>query len=97
MYVCKGSPITRVSYGWHCVCDEMSADDYNANKKCDDIKLLNSYDMLQHESSNEYDKALASVNPNCDVAQRNNNVLNITPKGLRIVTWAFQCLYSDRK
>ena len=31
----------HVSYGWSCVCDEMSVGDCNGNKKCDDIKLVN--------------------------------------------------------
>ena len=53
-YVSKLSRIMRVSYGWWCVCDEMSVGDYNVNKKCD-YKGVNRYDMLQHERSNEYD------------------------------------------
>ena len=42
------------------VFDEMSVGDYKVNKKCNNIQLVNRYDMLQHESStcNEYDKAL---------------------------------------
>ena len=87
----------RVSYEWRCVCDEMSVGDYNVNKKCDNIKLVNRYDILQHESSNVYDKALASVSPACDVAQGNNKVLSIKQRGLRIGTWNFQGLCSDRK
>ena len=53
------------------------------NKKCDNIKLVNRYDMLQHESSNEYDKALVSVHVSiiCDVAKGNNNVVKIYHKG----------------
>ena len=56
------------------MCDEMSVGDYNVNRKCDSIKLVNRYDILQHESINKYDKALASVSPACDVAQSNNKV-----------------------
>ena len=33
--------------------------------------------MLQHESSNEYDKAVISSSPISDVAQCNNNVLKV--------------------
>ena len=43
------------------VCNKMSLGGYNVNKKCDYIKLVNRYDMLQHESSNEYDKGLVDV------------------------------------
>ena len=43
-----------VSYGWCCGSDELSVGDYNVNKKCYNIKLVNRYDMLQYESSNEY-------------------------------------------
>ena len=75
----------------------MSVGDYNVTKKCDNMKLVNRYDKLQHESSNEHDKALVSVSPTCDVTQGNNNVLKIKQRGLRIGTWNFQCLYSDRK
>ena len=96
-YVSKLSRLMRVSYGWRCVCDEMSVGDYNVNKKCGNIKLVNRYDILQHESSNVYDKALASVSPACDVAQGNNKVLSIKQRGLRIGTWNFQGLCSDRK
>ena len=64
----------HVSYGWWGVCvrDEMSVGDYDVNEKYDYIKLVNRYDMLQHESSNEYDIILASVSPTCDVAHGNN-------------------------
>ena len=53
--------------------------------------------MLEHESSNEYEKALVSVSPACDVAEGNKNVLNIKQIGLRVCTWNFQGLCSDRK
>ena len=71
--------------------------DYNVNKRCDNTKLVNRHDILQHESSNVYDKALASASQACDVAQGNNKVLNIKRRGLRIGTWNCQGLCSDRK
>ena len=58
---------------------------------------MNRYDALQHDSSNEYDKDLASVSPACDVAQGNNNILNIKQRVLRIGRWNSQGLCSDRK
>ena len=60
-------------------------------------KLVNRHDMLQHESSNEYDNILASVSPACDVAHGNYYELNIKQRGLRIGAWNFQGLCSDRK
>ena len=140
-YVSKLSWLMRVSYGWSCVCDEMSVGDYNVNKICDsreclvftwqevqsrkwlfshlylymellyssfrhlgrtfvatsgvlsvshvfaNINLVNRYDILQHGSSNVYDKALASVSPAGDVVQGNNKVLSIKQRSLRIGTW----------
>ena len=53
--------------------------------------------MLQHESSNEYDKALVRVSPAFDVGQGNNNVLNVKQRGLKIGTWNYQGLCSYRK
>ena len=44
------------------------------------------YDILQHESINEYDKTLATVCPACHAAQGNNKVLNIRQRGLRFGT-----------
>ena len=37
------------------VCHELSLGIYNINNKCDNIKLVNRYDLLQHEGSNECD------------------------------------------
>ena len=64
-----------------CVWDEICVADYDVNKKCNGIKLENMYDMLQHESSNKYEKALASVSPACDVAHDHSNVLDIKQRG----------------
>ena len=80
-YVRKLSRLMHASDEWRCVHDEMGAGDYNVNKKCDNIKLVNKYAILPHESSDEYDKALASVSPACDVAQGINKVLNIKQRG----------------
>ena len=77
--------------------DEMSVGDYNINKNCDNTKLIYSYDILQHESGNEYDKALVSVSPACDVDQGNKNALNAEQWGLRIGTWDFRFLCSEGK
>ena len=32
------------------MCDEISVDNYNVTKKCDNIKLVNRSDILQHDS-----------------------------------------------
>ena len=80
-----------------CVCNAMSVGDYNVTKKCDNIKLVNRHDMIQHESSNVYDKALVTVSPTCGVAQGNNNALKIKQRSSRIGTWNFQGLCCDRK
>ena len=95
--VSKLSLLMRVSYGLHCMCDEMSVGEYNVNKNCNNINLVHRYDRLQHENCYKYDKALVSVSPICDVAKGNNNVLNIKQQGSRIGTWNFQGLCSHRK
>ena len=95
--VSKLSRLMRVSYGWWCVSDVMSVDDNNVNKKCDNMKPVNRYDILQHESSDVYDKDLATVSPACEVAEGNNKVLNIKQRGLTIGSQNFQGLCSGRK
>ena len=53
--------INACKLGRQWLCDEMSAGAYIVNNKCDNIKMVIRYVILHHESSNEYDKALASV------------------------------------
>ena len=62
------------------MCDELSVGDNSVIKKYDNIKLVNRYDVLQNESSNECEKA-SSVNPICDIAQGNKNVIKIKQRG----------------
>ena len=65
----KLSQLMHVSYGWHCVSDQMCVGNYSF-KKCDNMKLVNRDGMLQCESSK------------C-VALSNNNVLKNKQTGFR--------------
>ena len=58
--------------GWCCKCDEMSVGVYNANKMCDNMKLVNRYDLLQHEGSNECGGTFESVSLICEVGHSSN-------------------------
>ena len=64
----------------------------NVGEKCDTIRLINRYHVLQHEDSTEHCKAIERVGmtPIRDVGQSRKHVAKITHKGLRISTWNFQ-------
>ena len=89
----------RVNYGWRCVCDESCVDAINANKTRDSIELSNRYSLLQHESSIEHGRARERLNtgPICEVSESKKSVTQMKRRGLRIGTWNFQGLCSDRK
>ena len=69
----------------------------NVSEKCDTMKLINRYHVLQHEDSTEHGKAFERVGmtPIRDVGQSRKHVAKIKHKGLRIstCTWNFQGLY----
>ena len=98
-YVCRLSRLMRVNYGWRCVYDEINVCEYNACKKHNTkLKLVNRYDILQHEGK-DCDEAFESVStsPILKLRQGSKCVTRIKMRGLRIGTWNFQGLCSDRK
>ena len=94
------SRLARVKERWCCVCDEMSVGVHtctcNVNKMCANINLVNRYDFLQHECNGKCDKAPESVGPVCEVGQSIKNVAKTNQSWLRIGTWNFQGLCSER-
>ena len=70
-YVSRLSKLMRVSYGWRCVYDEICVGVNKVSEKCSSIKLINRYNVLQHEDSTEHGRALESVvtSPICGVGQ----------------------------
>ena len=98
-YISKLSRLMRMNYGWRCVYDKLHVDANNVNKTCDNIKLSNRYSVLQDEDSSEYVRAPDRLgkSPICEVSQISKSVPKIKHRGLRIGTWNFQGLCSDRK
>ena len=98
-YVSRLSRLMRMNYGWRCVYDKLHVDPNSVNKTCDNIKLRNRYSVLQDEDSFEHGRALERLgkSPICDVSQASKSVPKIKHRGLRIGTWNFQGLCSDRK
>ena len=99
-YISKLSRLMVMNYAWRCVYDKLHADANNVNKTCDNnIKLSNRYSVLQEEDSLEYVRAPERLgkSPICEVSQISKFVTKIKHRGLRIGTWNFQGLCSDRK
>ena len=99
IYVKKISRLMRVHYGWRCVYDVVSASAPNLAKKPVSLQLVNRFDSLKLEDEGEYDKTIKTVeiDTKYDVASCNKNAPNSKQRGLRIGTWNFQGLCSDRK
>ena len=89
----------RVRYGWRCVYDEIREGVSNIIKNADNVELVYRFNLLQHEGNGEHRKAFETlaVNPTHIVVCCNETLLNIKQRGLRIGTWNFQGLRSDRK
>ena len=98
-YISKLSRLMRMKYGWRCVYDKLHVDANKVNKTCDNIKLSNRYSVLQDEDSLQCVRApeILGKSPICEVSQISESVTKIKHRGLRIGTWNFQGLCSDRK
>ena len=88
-YVRRLSRLMRVRYGWRCVYDVMSVGVSSTCKQCNNVDLVNRFDLLQHEKSGECDKTI-DVHINCNVVSCNKSVVNNKHRGIRIGTWNFR-------
>ena len=79
--------------------DKLHVDANSVNKTCDNIKLSNRYSLLQDEDSLEHGRATERLgkSPIGEVSQISKSVPKIKHWDLRIGTWNFQGLCTDRK
>ena len=78
-YVSRLPKLMRVTYGWCCVYDIVCVGGTKVSEKCDSIKLVNRYNVLQHEDSTEHGRAFERVGmtPIRDVGQGRKPVAKI--------------------